>query len=43
VTASSFTLDGRSLPFMRLGFASLNPRELDEGVRRLAAAISGRS
>jgi GntR family transcriptional regulator/MocR family aminotransferase len=43
VTASSFTLDGRSLPFIRLGFASLNPRELDEGVRRLAAAISGRS
>ena len=43
VTASPFTLDGRSLPFMRLGFASLNPRELEEGVRRLAAAISGRS
>lgn len=37
--ASSFTLDGRPRPFIRLGFASLNPRELDEGVRRMASAV----
>ncbi|MGH9409344.1 MAG: PLP-dependent aminotransferase family protein, partial [Vicinamibacterales bacterium] len=38
VTAASFALDGRSRPYMRLGFASLDPGELREGVRRLAAA-----
>lgn len=37
--ASSFTLDGRPRPFIRLGFASLNPRELEEGVRRMAATV----
>jgi GntR family transcriptional regulator/MocR family aminotransferase len=38
VTAAAYALDGRPRPFMRLGFASLNSRELEEGVRRLAAA-----
>jgi GntR family transcriptional regulator/MocR family aminotransferase len=38
VTAAAFTLDGRPRPFMRLGFASLDGSELQEGVRRLAAA-----
>jgi GntR family transcriptional regulator/MocR family aminotransferase len=42
VTASSYTLDGRSQPFVRLGFASLDTRELREGVRRLAAALPRR-
>jgi len=37
--ASAFTLDGRPRPFIRLGFASLNPRELEEGVRRMAATV----
>lgn len=39
VTAASYTLDGRPRPFVRLGFASLNPTELREGVQRLAAAL----
>jgi GntR family transcriptional regulator/MocR family aminotransferase len=38
VTASDYTLDGRPQPFLRLGFASLNASELQEGVRRIAAA-----
>ena len=38
VTAAAYALDGRPRPFMRLGFASLQGRELQEGVRRLAAA-----
>jgi GntR family transcriptional regulator/MocR family aminotransferase len=38
VTAAAYALDRRPKPFMRLGFASLNTRELQEGVRRLAAA-----
>lgn len=38
-TAARYTIDGRARPFVRLGFASLNPKELGEGVRRLAAAI----
>lgn len=38
VTAAAFALDGRPRPYMRLGFASLEPGELREGVRRLAAA-----
>jgi DNA-binding transcriptional MocR family regulator len=41
VTAGAFTLDGRPQPFVRLGFASLNPPELREGVRRLASALRG--
>ncbi len=36
VTASSYTFDDRPRPYMRLGFAALNSRELEEGVRRLA-------
>jgi GntR family transcriptional regulator / MocR family aminotransferase len=39
VTASAYTLDRRPQPFMRLGFASLNGKELQEGVRRMALAI----
>jgi len=38
VTAAAYALDGRPQPFMRLGFASLSGKELEEGVRRLAAA-----
>jgi len=39
VTGRTYALDGDSLPFLRLGFASLNSRELQDGVRRLAACI----
>lgn len=39
VTAASYTLDGRPLPYLRLGFAPLNAKELREGVRRMAAAL----
>jgi GntR family transcriptional regulator/MocR family aminotransferase len=42
VTAAAYTLDGRPRPFVRLGFASLTPAELREGVRRLAAALPRR-
>jgi GntR family transcriptional regulator/MocR family aminotransferase len=38
VTATAYASDGQPRPFMRLGFASLDPGELEEGVRRLAAA-----
>jgi DNA-binding transcriptional MocR family regulator len=31
--------DGRSRPFARLSFASLNEREIPEAVRRMAAAL----
>ncbi|HEY6358228.1 MAG TPA: hypothetical protein VIX35_08280, partial [Vicinamibacterales bacterium] len=41
VTAAAFALDGRPQPFMRLGFAALGGVELQEGVRRLAAACPG--
>ncbi|HEU5453399.1 MAG TPA: PLP-dependent aminotransferase family protein [Terriglobales bacterium] len=34
----TYSFDGRPRPNLRLGFASLNPKELEEGVRRLAAA-----
>jgi GntR family transcriptional regulator / MocR family aminotransferase len=37
-TAARFALDRRPRPFVRLGFASLDRRQLVEGVRRLAAA-----
>jgi GntR family transcriptional regulator / MocR family aminotransferase len=37
-----FAFDGRAQPHLRLGFAALDERELDEGVRRLAAALSER-
>src|SRR4051812_49421722 len=42
VTGAAFTLDGRPQPYVRLGFAALTRRELEEGVRRLAAAASAR-
>jgi GntR family transcriptional regulator/MocR family aminotransferase len=38
VTAKAFSVSGRPRPFARLGFASLDPDELAEGVRRLTAA-----
>jgi GntR family transcriptional regulator / MocR family aminotransferase len=38
VTAASYAVDRRPRPFLRLGFAALDRRELAEGVRRLAAA-----
>lgn len=34
-----FDFRGRSLPFLRLGFTSLNDAELREGVRRMKAAL----
>jgi GntR family transcriptional regulator/MocR family aminotransferase len=37
-TARHFAFDGRSRPFVRLGFAALNERELMEGVKLLAQA-----
>ncbi len=39
VTGRTYALNGDSQPFLRLGFASLNSRELQDGVRRLAASI----
>ena len=39
ITARHFSVDGRPRPFARLGFASLNPDELKEGVRRLAQSL----
>jgi len=39
ITAAAYTLDGRPQPFARLGFASLNGKELQEGVRRMVAAL----
>ena len=41
-TAASFALDGRPRPYLRLGFASLNVAELEEGVRRLASCHTPR-
>ncbi len=38
VTGAAYALDRRPQPFMRLGFASLDAGELQEGVRRLATA-----
>jgi GntR family transcriptional regulator/MocR family aminotransferase len=37
-TAAMFAVDGKPRPFVRLGFASLDRRELAEGLRRIAAA-----
>ena len=39
ITGASYTLDGRPMPFLRLGFAPLNSKEIREGVRRMAAAL----
>jgi GntR family transcriptional regulator / MocR family aminotransferase len=36
VPGRTYAFDGHSKPFLRLGFASLDSRELQEGVRRLA-------
>jgi len=38
-TAKRFAFDGRRRPFLRLGFASLNEREIREAVRRMARAL----
>lgn len=35
---SAFDFHGRERPFIRLGFTALDPRELREAVRRMAAA-----
>ncbi len=40
-TAKRFAYDGRPRPFMRLGFASLDEKEIDEAVRRMAKALDG--
>jgi len=39
VGGASYTFSGRAIPFVRLGFASLNANEIREGVRRLRAAL----
>jgi len=39
--ASRFAFDGRPRPWLRLGFAALDERELDEGVKRMAATVRG--
>jgi GntR family transcriptional regulator/MocR family aminotransferase len=39
--ASRFSYDGRARSYMRLGFAALDERELDEGVKRMAATLRG--
>lgn len=38
-TGRTYAFDGRARPNLRLGFASLSPKELEEGVRRLAACV----
>jgi GntR family transcriptional regulator/MocR family aminotransferase len=38
-SAARFAFDGRPRPALRLGFAALSEAELDEGVRRIAAAL----
>lgn len=40
--ARRFAFDGRARPFLRLGFASLNERELSEAARRLGRARSSK-
>jgi GntR family transcriptional regulator/MocR family aminotransferase len=39
--AARFAFDGKPRPALRLGFAALDESELDEGVRRMAAALRG--
>jgi GntR family transcriptional regulator / MocR family aminotransferase len=39
-TGKRFAFDGRRRPYLRLGFASLDEEEIDEAVKRLAAARS---
>jgi GntR family transcriptional regulator/MocR family aminotransferase len=38
-----FAFDGRARPYLRLGFGRQNEREIREAVRRLAAALPGRT
>ncbi len=38
-TARPFAFDGRARPFVRLGFAQLEPAELREAIKRLVAAL----
>jgi GntR family transcriptional regulator / MocR family aminotransferase len=38
-TAQEFAFDGKARPYVRLGFAQLDERELREAVRRLASAL----
>jgi GntR family transcriptional regulator / MocR family aminotransferase len=38
-TAQEFAFDGRPRPYLRLGFAQLDPFELREATRRLASAL----
>lgn len=42
-TGRRFALDGRARPFLRLGYAPLDPDELDEAVRRLARCLPPRT
>jgi GntR family transcriptional regulator / MocR family aminotransferase len=41
--ARRFAFDGKSRPFVRLGFAQHEPREAKEAVRRLVAALPQRA
>ena len=41
-SAARFAFDGKPRPALRLGFAALSEAELDEGVRRIAAALAAR-
>ncbi len=41
MVARDFTFHRTSRPYLRLGFASLDPEELDEAVRRMAASLKG--
>jgi GntR family transcriptional regulator/MocR family aminotransferase len=41
-TARRFAFDGQVRPFVRIGFAALEERELLEAVRRMATALAGR-
>ena len=38
-TGRRYAFDGRPRPFVRLGFAWLDERELAEAVRRMASAV----
>ena len=39
-TAKMFAYDGKSRPFLRLGFAQQDEREMREAVRRMSAALA---
>lgn len=41
MVARDFTFHRTSRPYLRLGFAALEPKELDEAVRRMASALRG--